>query len=162
MRPVTVQIEISRAPADIWEYLVNAEHNPEWLSNMSSCRWLTDPPIRIGSRYEQHARFLGKDVMTTFEVSALEPERLVTITSLPSSSFPLTITRKLDPIDARRCLASGRRYRAAPPCHRGHAPAQRRKLSLLYRSSPARGALVHTGRSTVDEQIKRMLPVVAR
>src|SRR4029079_1747317 len=40
-----------------------------------------------------------------------------------------------------RPLASGRRSRAAPPCHRGHAPAQRRKLSLLYRPSPARGAL---------------------
>jgi uncharacterized protein YndB with AHSA1/START domain len=72
MKPVTVQIEISRSPADVWEYLVNVEHNPEWLANMSSCRWLTEPPIRIGSRYEQLARFLGKNVRTTFEVSALE------------------------------------------------------------------------------------------
>jgi uncharacterized membrane protein len=106
MRPVTVQIEISRSPADVWEYLVNAEHNPEWLTNMSSCRWLTESPIRIGSRYEQLARFLGKDVRTTFEVSALEEERLVTIRSLPGSSFPLTITRKLDPINAQRCLVT--------------------------------------------------------
>ncbi len=103
MKPVTVEIEISRPPGDVWEYLANAEHNPEWLSNMSSCRWTTDPPIGVGSRYEQHARFLGKDVRTSFEVTALEPERLITITSLPGSSFPLTITRRLDPIDARRC-----------------------------------------------------------
>lgn len=106
MKPVSVQIEISQSPAAIWEYLVNAEHNPEWLSNMSSCRWITEPPIRIGSQYEQLARFLGKDVRTTFEVSALEQERLVTITSLPGSSFPLTITRKLDPVDAQRCLVT--------------------------------------------------------
>jgi uncharacterized protein YndB with AHSA1/START domain len=106
VKPVIVEIEISRPPVDVWEYLANAEHNPEWLSNMSSCRWTTDPPIRVGSMYDQHARFLGKDVRTSFEVSALEPERLITITSLPGSSFPLTITRKLDPVDPRRCLVT--------------------------------------------------------
>jgi hypothetical protein len=73
---------------------------------MSSCRWITEPPIRIGSRYEQLARFLGKEVRTTFEVSALEQERLVTITSLPGSSFPLTITRQLNPIGQQRCRVS--------------------------------------------------------
>lgn len=106
MKPVTVEIEIGRSPADVWEYLVNAEHNPEWLKNMSSCRWITEPPIRIGSRYEQLAHFLGKEVRTTFEVSALEHQRLVTITSLPGSSFPLTITRKLDPIGSQRCVVT--------------------------------------------------------
>jgi uncharacterized membrane protein len=103
MKPVVTEVEIGRPPAVVWEYLENAEHNPEWLRNMSSCRWITDPPIRVGSRYEQVARFLGQEVRTSFEVSALEKERVVTISSLPGSSFPLTITRKLDPIDAGRC-----------------------------------------------------------
>jgi uncharacterized membrane protein len=103
VKPVTVEIEIARPPALVWEYLANAEHNPEWLRNMSSCRWITDPPIRIGSRYEQVARFLGREVRTCFEVSALEHGQVVTIASLPGSSFPLRITRRLDPIDAGRC-----------------------------------------------------------
>jgi uncharacterized protein YndB with AHSA1/START domain len=103
VKPVTVEVEIARPPAVVWEYLANAEHNPEWLRNMSSCRWITGPPIRVGSRYEQVARFLGKEVRTSFEVSELEPGRLVTISSLPGSSFPLTITRRLDPMDADRC-----------------------------------------------------------
>jgi uncharacterized membrane protein len=122
MKPVTVQVEISRPPAVIWEYLANAEHNPEWLRNMSSCRWITDPPIRLGSRYEQVARFLGKDVRTTFEVTALRAERLITISSLPGSSFPLTITRQLEPVDERRCRVTevaggdpGGFYRLAGP-----------------------------------------------
>src|SRR5258708_39059635 len=59
--------------------------------------------MRVGSRYEQVARFLGKEVRTSFEVSALEQGQLVTISSLPGSSFPLTITRRLDPIDSGRC-----------------------------------------------------------
>ncbi len=104
MKPVVVQIEINCAPSVAWEYMVNASHNPEWLPNMRSCTWITDPPIRPGSRYEQVARFLGKDVRTSFEVTALDEGRLVTITSLPGSSFPLTITREVDPTGDRTCL----------------------------------------------------------
>ena len=103
MKPVVVQIEINRAPAVVWEYMANAEHNPEWLRNMRSCRWITGPPIRAGSRYEQAARFLGREVRTTFEVSSLQEGRLITISSLPGSSFPLTITRQVDPIGDERC-----------------------------------------------------------
>src|SRR5215471_13902871 len=103
MKPVVVQVEINCMPQIAWEYMVNAEHNPEWLPNMRSCTWVTDPPIRVGSRYEQVARFLGKDVRTSFEVTALEPGRLITISSLPGSSFPLTITRQADPLGDGRC-----------------------------------------------------------
>jgi uncharacterized protein YndB with AHSA1/START domain len=73
VKPVVVEIEINRPPAVVWEYMENAEHNPEWLRNMESARWTTDPPIRVTSRYEQLAHFLGKDVRTSFEVTALEP-----------------------------------------------------------------------------------------
>jgi uncharacterized membrane protein len=103
MKPVVVEVEIGRSCAVVWEYMENAEHNPEWLHNMQSARWTTDPPIRVGSRYEQSARFLGKEVRTSFEVSALEPGRLITISSLPGSSFPLTITRQVEPVGPERC-----------------------------------------------------------
>jgi uncharacterized membrane protein len=103
MKAVVVQVEINRAPAVVWEYMANAEHNPEWLRNMQSCRWITGPPIRVGSRYEQLARFLGKEVRTTFEVSSLHEGHLITISSLPGSSFPLTITRQVEPVGDERC-----------------------------------------------------------
>ena len=71
MKPVVVELEIAR-PADVvWEYMENAEHNPEWLSNMRFARWTTSPPVAVGSRYDQMARFLGKEVRTSFEVTAL-------------------------------------------------------------------------------------------
>jgi len=103
MKPVKVQVEVSCAPAVAWEYMVNAEHNPEWLANMRSCTWITDPPVGVGSRYEQVATFLGKEVRTSFEVTDLRDGRLITITSLPGSSFPITITREVDPVSERRC-----------------------------------------------------------
>ena len=48
------------------------------------------------------ARFLGKDVHTSFEVTALEPGRSITISSLPGSSFPIRITREVEPLDPER------------------------------------------------------------
>jgi uncharacterized membrane protein len=102
MKPVVVQIEIERPPPVVWEYMENAEHNPEWLRNMQSARWTTEPPIRVGSRYEQVARFLGKEVRTSFEVTAHEPGQVITISSLPGSSFPLRITRQVEPAGADR------------------------------------------------------------
>jgi uncharacterized membrane protein len=104
MKPVVVEIEINCASQVAWEYMVNAEHNPQWLPNMRSCTWVTEPPIRPGSRYEQVARFLGKEVRTSFEVTALDDGRLIMIRSLPGSSFPVTITREVEPIGDQRCL----------------------------------------------------------
>jgi len=103
VKPVVVELEINRPCALVWEYMENAEHNPEWLKNMESARWITDPPIRVGSRYEQVARFLGKEVRTNFEVTGLEPGRRITISSLPGSSFPLRITREVEPAGDARC-----------------------------------------------------------
>lgn len=137
MKPVVVRIDIDRPCAVVWEYMENAEHNPEWLRNMQSAQWATDPPIRVGSRYDQVARFLGREVRTSFEVTRLEPGRLITIASLPGSSFPLTITRLLDPVGADRCYvvesAGGdpsRFYRIAEPLMRAMV---RRNIASAYR-----------------------------
>jgi uncharacterized protein YndB with AHSA1/START domain len=105
MKPVVVELEIDRPCEVVWEYMENAEHNPEWIRNMQTAKWATHPPIRIGSRYEQVARFLGKEVRTSFEVTRLEAGRLITISSLPGSSFPVTITREVAPIGPDRCRA---------------------------------------------------------
>jgi uncharacterized membrane protein len=137
VKSVVVQIEIDRPCAVVWEYMENAEHNPEWLRNMQSARWTSEPPVRVGSRYEQVARFLGKEVRTNFEVTALEPGRVITISSLPGSSFPLTITRQVEPIGADRCRATETAggdvsgfYRVAEPVMRAMV---RRNIAGAYR-----------------------------
>jgi uncharacterized protein YndB with AHSA1/START domain len=137
MKPVIVRTDIDCPPSLAWQYLADAERNPEWLANMRSCRWTTDPPIRVGSRYEQTAVFLGQEVRTTFEVTSLEDERLITITSLPGSSFPLVITREVTPNGERRCqvteTAGGDSrgfYSLAEPLMR---PLVRRNIIRAYR-----------------------------
>jgi hypothetical protein len=115
----------------------NAEHNPEWLSNMRSARWTTAPPIAVGSRYEQTARFLGKDVRTSFEVTALEPGRSITISSLPGSSFPIRITREVEPLGPQRTrvreLAEGDASGFYGVAERLIRPIVRRNIAGAYR-----------------------------
>jgi uncharacterized membrane protein len=137
MKPVVVEIEIHRPCAVVWEYMENAEHNPEWLKNMQSATWTTERPIRVGSRYEQVARFLGKEVRTRFEVTELDAGRRITIRSLPGSSFPITITRQAEPINETRCRVketaegdSSGFYRLADPLMR---PLVQRNITRAYK-----------------------------
>jgi len=103
VKPVVVTVEIDRPAAEVFAYLEDVTNNTEWLRGMRSCTWVTDPPIRVGSRYEQVAEFLGKEIRTTFEVTAHQPGRLVTIESQVGSSFPLTVTREVEPLGEGRC-----------------------------------------------------------
>jgi uncharacterized membrane protein len=106
MKTVVVRVGIKRSCDDIYDVLEDAEKNPKWLPAMSSCRWITPPPIGVGSRYEQVARFLGKEIRTSFEVTAREPGHLITIQSREGSSFPLTVTRQVEPLDDNHCLVT--------------------------------------------------------
>jgi uncharacterized membrane protein len=103
MKPVVVSVDVERPAEEVFAYLDEVENNPEWLAGMQTARWITEPPRRVGSRYEQVAKFLGKEIRTTFEVVDHQPGRRVTIRSLEGSSFPLTVTRQVDPLDDRRC-----------------------------------------------------------
>jgi uncharacterized membrane protein len=130
MKRVIVRVGIKRSCPDIYVILEDAEKNPKWLPAMSSCKWITPPPIGVGSRYEQVARFLGKEIHTRFEVTAREPGRLITIQSREGSSFPLTVTRQVEAQDDNHCLVTemvdsdpGGFYRIASPLL--HAMVQR-------------------------------------
>jgi uncharacterized membrane protein len=103
MKPVVVTVDIDRPAKEVFAFLEEVEHNPRWLRGMVSCTWTTPPPVAVGSRYEQVARFLGKQIRTSFEVTEHEPGRLVTISSRQGSSFPLTVARLVEPAGEARC-----------------------------------------------------------
>jgi hypothetical protein len=59
---------------------------------MREARFTSEGPLQLGSTYEQVASFLGRPVLSSFEVIAYEPGQMVKATST-SSSFPITFTR---------------------------------------------------------------------
>ncbi len=92
----TTTIEIDRRAAEVFAYVSDFENNPRWQGGMVEARFTTDPPLRVGTRYEQLARFLGREIRSTFEVIELEPGRLVKATTV-ESTFPITFTRIVEP-----------------------------------------------------------------
>ena len=96
MIQVKASVHIRRSPEEVFAYLSNFENNPQWQSGMVSAKFTSPGPLRVGSTYSQEARFLGRPVISEFEVIEFEPGRRVKITST-SGTFPITVTRSVEP-----------------------------------------------------------------
>lgn len=118
---VNAAVHIQRSPEEVFAYLSNFENNPKWQSGMVSARFTSPGPLGVGSTYSQEARFLGRPVISEFEVIEYEPGRKVKITST-SGTFPITVTRFVEPDGAGGSRVSAvvegdasRVYRLAQP-----------------------------------------------
>jgi hypothetical protein len=94
--------EVGRPVAEVAGFFFDASNNPRWQTGMRRCEWETAPPIGVGSRYTQEVSFLGRRIVSRFEVTEYTPERSITIKST-ESTFPITVTRTVNPIDETRC-----------------------------------------------------------
>jgi len=93
---VTVRTVIGLPPAEVAAYAGDPSHAPEWYANIRSVRWQTEPPVRVGSRMDFVARFLGRELAYTYEVTELVPgERLVMRTA--EGPFPMQTTYTWEP-----------------------------------------------------------------
>ena len=98
---LNADIEIQRPVAEVFDYISNFENNTVWQRGMKAARFTTEPPLAVGSQYEQVANFMGKPVVTRFEVTDLQPGRSITIKSI-ESTFPIQVTRYVEPLDDHR------------------------------------------------------------
>lgn len=90
-----VSRDIARPADEVFAFFADASNNPLWQGGMVSCRWTSDPPIDVGSTYEQRARFLGREILSSFVVTRLEPGRLIEIETT-TSTFPIQVTREVE------------------------------------------------------------------
>jgi len=100
MRPamqMNAERTIGRPAIEVAEFFFDASNNPKWQYGMVSCQWVSDPPIAVGSTYEQLARFMGRDVKSTFVVTDFEPGRMIRIETI-ESTFPIQVERRVEPV----------------------------------------------------------------
>jgi len=97
--------EVARPAREVFAFFADASNNPRWQKGMVSCEWTSEPPVDVGSTYEQRARFMGRDIVSTFVVTRLEPGRLIEITTL-ESTFPIQVVRTVEPISEGVCRVS--------------------------------------------------------
>ena len=88
---VRTAIEIARPRAEVAAYAMDPETAPSWYKNIEAVEWKTSRPIRVGSKLDFIARFLGRRLAYTYEVRELIPNELL-VMSTDAGPFPMETT----------------------------------------------------------------------
>ena len=93
---VLTEVVIERPVDVVAEYVGDPSNAPEWYANIESIKWLTEPPVAVGSRMDFVAHFLGRRLAYTYEVVELVPrQRLVMRTA--QGPFPMETSYEWSP-----------------------------------------------------------------
>ena len=84
---------IRRPRAAVADYMFDPRHDAEWTTGVVACRPLTDGPLRVGSRVERVAMFLGRRFTYEYVVTARDGDRAVDLSV--DKPFPMQIRYEL-------------------------------------------------------------------
>ena len=88
---VTTAIEIARPRQVVAAYAADPDHVRDWYANIDRVTWETEKPLGIGTRLAFVARFLGRTLSYTYQVTDFVPaERLAMATA--EGPFPMETT----------------------------------------------------------------------
>ena len=83
--------EETRPPDEVAAFAGDPSNAPHWYLNIATVRWRTPPPLAVGSKLDFVARFLGRRLEYTYEITEFVPgERLVMRTA--EGPFPMETT----------------------------------------------------------------------
>ena len=86
-----VETTVNRPVAAVAAYAGDPSNAPTWYRRIATAEWITAPPLRIGSRIRFRAKFLGKQLMYTYEVVELTPGASLTMRTA-EGPFPMETT----------------------------------------------------------------------
>ena len=62
-------VEIARPPAEVWAYLADPTHLPQWQADVEEVRDAPGGPLGLGATFTEVRSFLGKRAESTLEVA---------------------------------------------------------------------------------------------
>lgn len=143
---VEVECTIARSLQVVADFAGDPGRAPEWYANIRSVEFLTPPPLSLGSRMSFVAHFLGRRLVYTYEVVALEPGRRLVMRTA-DGPFPMETTYSWDAAGEGRTrmrlrnrgVPSGFSRVAAPALERAMRRATTKdlaRLKVLLESAP--------------------------
>ena len=95
MLKMEFSVEIKRPVEEVFAYLTDPANETEWNSAVLECRAETPGPIRVGSKIHVLSSILGRRSESTYEVTALVPNKKYVHKT--NSPFPVEATYLAEP-----------------------------------------------------------------
>jgi len=88
---VDAELLIHRPREEVASFASEPDNDPRWISGIRSAHLLTERPVRVGTRVERVASFLGKRIEYVMEVDDLVPGERIVMRSV-RAPFPMRVT----------------------------------------------------------------------
>jgi uncharacterized membrane protein len=69
-------IEINRPVEVVFDYLIHNENEPQWQAGLLESKKTSEGPAGVGMTGRDVRKFMGRESITTWEVTQFEPNRL--------------------------------------------------------------------------------------
>ena len=89
-------ITIDSPVEHVWSHVVDQEKAPDWAVGVRDIRFITDPPLQLGTRCAWTQTFVGKDIDSVQEVVEFEPYKVLTFKA-ETGPFPMTYRYTFEP-----------------------------------------------------------------
>jgi uncharacterized membrane protein len=159
MTKIERSIVIDRPIDEVFEFTHDLAKSPLWQSTLVELEVLTEGPMRVGTRWREVRRFLGKRIETVIELTEYEPNTHSAI-RMVSGPIPLSGTFALEPAgDATRFTVTGELdahgfFKLAEPVFAGLAGRELEgNLSLLDELLGTRNVPTSAAQALSDERV---------